>query len=305
MLRFSKFSDTRPCRLSVDIKDRKIEDRLDDAVLDGSDVDSLLADRVKRRDVFMSMTMSMLWEYIFTRYMFGLDQGQRQKLKLVEKQISEVGTSSFHCDDANNSPTKLIPGPQRAVALWRAVTLTLLSKRPAFKSQRQQDTEAVVQEIYSTLARLLPPPPHLQKQVVDSLRKVTTFAAELSIQMRTQKPEFIMLPPLKPEYDTNGDLLSKVTFNASLMNERSGEPTSNEELEAKEAVVRVVLFPLVVKKGDDDGEGEDEIVVCPAQVLVAKPGKDKKVVRVMSGAMDIDNPSSSRRSVASSMILPE
>jgi len=29
-------------------------------------------------------------------------------------------------------------------------------------------------------------------------------------------------------------------------------------------------------------------VVCPAQVLVAKPSKGKKVVRVISGAMDVD-----------------
>jgi hypothetical protein len=64
------------------------------------------------------------------------------------------------------------------------------------------------------------------------------------------------------------------------MNERSGDTVSNEELEAQKAVVRVVLFPLVVKKGDDRGEGDEEIVVCPAQVLVAKP---KKSARVFSG----------------------
>jgi hypothetical protein len=41
----------------------------------------------------------------------------------------------------------------------------------------------------------------------------------------------------------------------------------------------MVLFPLVVKRED----GED-IVVCPAQVLVAKPDppKAKKAVRVVS-----------------------
>lgn len=112
------------------------------------------------------------------------------------------------------------------------------------------------------------------------------LAVELSIEMRTQRAEYIMLPPLQPEYDTNGDLREKVKFNASLMNERSGETTSNDELEARGAIVKIVLFPLVVKKGDDFGEGEDEIVVCPAQVLVAGT-KNKKVVRVLSGAMSI------------------
>lgn len=157
--------------------------------------------------------------------------------------------------------------------------------------QRAQDTEAVVHEIYSTLSTLLPPPSHLQRQIQESLRNVMRLAVELSIEMRTQRAEYIMLPPLQPEYDTNGDLLAKVEFNASLMNERSGETTSNDELEAKKAIVKIVLFPLVVKKGDDFGEGEDEIVVCPAQVLVARP-REKKVVRMMSGAMSIDRPDS-------------
>ena len=114
-------------------------------------------------------------------------------------------------------------------------------------------------------------------------------AVDLSIEMRTQRAEYIMLPPLQPDYDVNGDLARKVYFNAQLMNERSGETTSNGELEAQKAVVRMVLFPLVVKKGNDDGEGDDEIVVCPAQVLVARP--DTKVKRVLSGdGMGIDHP---------------
>jgi chromosome segregation ATPase len=274
VLRFSKFSDTRQCRLSSEVASdqrldkstrEKIETRLDNSILDGSDVDMLLADRVKRRDVFMSVVMTMIWEYVFTRYLFGMDREQRQKLKSLEKTLSEVG-------------------PTRAVAQWRAITLTLLAKRDQFIQQRAQDTEAVVHEIYSTLATLLPPPTHLQRQIQESLRNVMRLAVELSIEMRTQRAEYIMLPPLQPEYDTNGDLIAKVTFNASLMNERSGETTSNDELEARGAVVKMVLFPLVVKKGDDLGEGEDEIVVCPAQVLIAKP-REKKVVRVLSGAM--------------------
>ncbi|KAF2201205.1 hypothetical protein GQ43DRAFT_44991 [Delitschia confertaspora ATCC 74209] len=292
VLRFSKFSDTRACRLSSEVASdpkidtatrEKIETRLDNAVLDGSDVDMLLADRVKRRDVFMSVVMTMIWEYVFTRYLFGMDREQRQKLKSLEKTLSEVG-------------------PTKAVAQWRAITLTLLSKRDAFVQQRAQDTEAVVHEIYSTLSTLLPPPSHLQKQILESLRNVMRLAVELSIEMRTQRAEYIMLPPLQPEYDTNGDLVAKVTFNASLMNERSGETDSNDELEARGAVVKIVLFPLVVKKGDDFGEGEDEIVVCPAQVLVVKPAANKKVVRVLSGAMDID--SRHGRSVAS-LVPPE
>lgn len=280
VLRFSKFSDTRACRLSSDVKDEKIETRLDNAILDGTDVDMLLADRVRRRDVFMSVVMTMIWEYVFTRYLFGMDREQRQKLKALEKTLTDVG-------------------PPRAVAQWRAITLTLLSKREPFQHQRSQDTEAVVQEIFGTLASLLPPPSHLADKIQESLRNVLRLAVDLSIEMRTQRAEYIMLPPLQPEYDTNGDLVRKVYFNSSLMNERSGETTSNEELESNRAVVKIVLFPLVVKKGDDFGEGEDEIVVCPAQVLTAKPARDRKVVRVLSGAMEIGDETGGRRSVQS------
>lgn len=251
VLRFSKFSDMRACRLTNEINNDKIIDRLDNAVLDGSDVDDYLADRVKRRDVFMSMTMTMIWEYIFTRYLFGMDREQRQKLKSLEKLLLEVG-------------------PPAAVNQWRATTLTLLSRREAFVQQRAQDTEAVVQAIFQTLSTILPPPSNLEEQIQVQLRRVIKVAVELSIEMRTQRAQYMMLPPLQPEYDANGDLAREVSFNAALMNERGGGEASNEELEKQRAVVQVVLFPLVVKQGDNEGAGEEEIVVCPAQVLVAR-----------------------------------
>nr|POF27663.1 hypothetical protein CFP56_71472 [Quercus suber] len=281
VLRFSKLSDNRVCRLSTELDNDRIEQRLDNAILDGSDVDRLLGDRVRRRDVFMSVVMTMAWEYVFTRYLFGMDREQRQKLKALEKILAEVG-------------------PPRAIAQWRATTLTLLCKRPDFGKQCQLDTEAVAHEIFAVLCSLLPPPSSSEQQLLVSLQKVMAIAVDLSIEMRTQRAEFIMLPPLQPEYDTNGELIRKVHFNASLMNERSGLFNSNEELERGRAVVKVVLFPLVVKKGDESGEGEEEIVVCPAQVLVQHDGgKGKKVVRVMSGAMEIDDARKSRQSLIS------
>ncbi|CAI4216728.1 unnamed protein product, partial [Parascedosporium putredinis] len=241
VLRFSKFSDMRACRLTGEINDEKIIDRLDNSILDGSDVDVYLQDRVRRRDVFMSMTMNMIWEFIFTRYLFGMDREQRQKLKSLEKHLTEIG-------------------PTHAVRLWRAVTLTLLSRRESFKRQRDLDTEAVVQAILETL----------------QLRRVMAEAVDLAIMMRTQRAEYMMLPPLQPEYNPDGELVETVTFNAALMNERGGDKsTTNEELQAQGSIVRVVLFPLVVRKGDDMGVGEDEIVVCPAQVLVARSSRRK------------------------------
>ncbi|KAM3089199.1 hypothetical protein ACMFMG_000807 [Clarireedia jacksonii] len=279
VLRFSKFSDMRACRLTSEINNDKTIDRLDNAILDGSDVDHYLADRVRRRDVFMSMTMTMIWEFIFTRYLFGMDREQRQKLKSLEKILTEVGPSS-------------------AVHQWRATTLTLLSKRESFARQKEQDTLAVVHAIMETLSEILPPPSHMEDQIEEQLKRVIREAVNLSIEMRTQRAEYMMLPPLQPEYDANGDLASKVSFNAALMNERSGDTISNEELEAQKAVVRVVLFPLVVKKGDDLGQGDEEIVVCPAQVLVAKPGRRSKGVRVFTPDQ-MDTESASNRSKTS------
>lgn len=267
VLRFSKFSDMRACRLTSEINNDKTIDRLDNAILDGSDVDTYLSDRVKRRDVFMSMTMAMVWEFIFTRYLFGMDREQRQKLKSLEKTLSEVG-------------------PPSAVHQWRATTLTLLAKRAAFETQKEQDTQAVVHAIIETLSEILPPPSNLESQIEEQLTRVMKAAVDLSIEMRCQRAEYMMLPPLQPEYDANGDPASKVTFNAALMNERSGDTVSNENLEAQKAVVRIVLFPLVVKKGDDHGDGDEEIVVCPAQVLVAKP---KKTVRLVQPGEGVDN----------------
>ncbi|KAI0176175.1 hypothetical protein GGR52DRAFT_348434 [Hypoxylon sp. FL1284] len=246
VLRFSKFSDMRACRLTNEINDEKIIDRLDNSVLDGSDVDDYLRDRVRRRDIFMSMTMNMIWEFVFTRYLFGMDREQRQKLKSLEK---------------------------------------LLLDRPAFGDQRNQDTEAVVQAVFQTLCMILPPPSNLEPQIQSQLRRVMREAVDLSIEMRTQRAEYMMLPPLQPEYDGNGDLVRTVSFNAQLMNERSGDSSmSNDNYEAQGAAVRTVLFPLVVKKGDDRGVGDEEIVICPAQVLVARPRHAPRMVTPSSEA---------------------
>ncbi|KAF2487242.1 hypothetical protein BDY17DRAFT_306655 [Neohortaea acidophila] len=279
--RFSKVSDDRKCRLSTDLKDDKAEARLDNTILDGSDVDKLLSDRIRRRDVFMSVVMTILWEYVFTRYLFGMDREQRKYLKDLEQSLHEVG-------------------PRRAVEQWRMITLRLLSQRPDHIEQRDRDTEAVTSAVFDLLCKLLPPPSNAVQQLQSSLQRVVAVAADLSVEMRCQRPRFIMLPPLQPEYDTHGDLVRQVFFNASLMNERSGTFSSNKELETSRAVVKIVLFPLVVKQGDDFGDGDGEVVVCPAQVLVhSDNGKGKRIVRVQSGAMEIDDPRQSLISLTS------
>ena len=250
VMRFSKFSDNRACRMLGDLED-PLSDMFDDAILDGTEADDLLQDRIKRRDVFMSVVMARIFEYIFARYLFGLDREHRKKLKELDQTLSEIG-------------------PQSAVQKWRSNTLSLLIKRPEYEQQREDDTEGVVNSILRTLAAVLPPKKDLIPQITDSLRRVVSSAVDLHIEMRLQRAEFQMLPPLKPEFDPDtGDIIHKVPFNATLMNERSGDVDSNESLQEDGAVVRMVLFPLVVKNGSS--EDDEPVVVCPAQVLSSTP----------------------------------
>ncbi|KAL8670866.1 MAG: hypothetical protein Q9168_004613, partial [Polycauliona sp. 1 TL-2023] len=173
VLRFSKFSDSRSCYLTPELSTSSSEktlDRIENSILDGTDPDIYLRDRIKRRDIFMSLTMTMIWEYIFTRYLFGADREQRQKLKSLEKLLADTPRNS-----------------KGAIHKWRATTLHLLSKRDAFVKQRDTDTEAVMHTIYETLSTILPPPSHLVPQIQTSLLKVLAKAVELSIEMRTQR----------------------------------------------------------------------------------------------------------------------
>ena len=259
--RFSKLSDNKRCFLASEIRDNAHRELFEDSMLDGSEVDDYLQDRHKRRDVFMSIIMTLTFRHVFARYLFGMDREHRQKLKTLDKTLQEVG-------------------PPSAVHKWRATTLTLLSKRPAFQSQRDTDSEAVVADIWATLSSALPPPPTSVQtaQCRESLRRVVNLAVDLSIDMRLQRAEYSMLPPPEPDFDPQtGDIRNRLHFNATSMNERSGTSTSNEELEEQGAWLRMVLFPLVVKITHE----EDNIVVCPAQVHVA-PMKKGKTVRVVS-----------------------
>ena len=89
VIRFSKFSDSKSCRSSYEIDDEKTVDRFDNAILDGTDLDRYISHRVRRRNVFTSVVMTMIWEYVFTRYMFGLNRESRQQLKALEKDFGE------------------------------------------------------------------------------------------------------------------------------------------------------------------------------------------------------------------------
>ncbi|RDK37648.1 hypothetical protein M752DRAFT_308545 [Aspergillus phoenicis ATCC 13157] len=239
-----------PC-LSLGELNEHIADRFRNAILDGSDVDGLLANPLYRKNTFISVTITMVWEFIFTRYLFGLERRIRSAIKRLEKELSQTL-------------------PQEAVHRWRATTLSLLAQDIELKEQQERDIEAISITIIDTLMSMLtvgrPHEPPLRNELHEVLRS----AVDLSFEMRTQLADYIMLPPLLPEYDIQRNFTNQIFFNSSLMHDQSGVYASDEEAETEHAVVRLVPFPLVVKKGDDQGRGDEEMIVYPAQVVVAE-----------------------------------
>lgn len=284
VLLFSKYSDAVECLTFKDVEDDKLTDLFDNAILDGSDVESYLQHRVRRRDVLMSVVMTMVWNLVFAPYMFGMDREHQQRLSDLEKQFLETGTLT-------------------AVRRWRATTLSLLSKSSSFAEQRKIEMEAVENLIYNTLRRILPPPSPPPRdetnKLRDSLHNVMLLAVTLSIEMRTQLAEYNVVRPLQAEYGDNGIVTRRIHFNEALMNERSALDSG-----AGEGSVRLFLFPLVVKE-HDDGEEEDDkhddkkedkgpMVIYPAQVLV-----NRAVVPKKQSSKSLDRKSSVQSSVPS------
>ncbi|GKU10149.1 unnamed protein product, partial [Fusarium langsethiae] len=251
-----------PDRLLSELENKKIVDRLDKTMLDGTDIELCLVDRWRRRDVFTSLIMTIIREYIFTCDSFGLNQDRREKLQNLEKELV---------------------GPPEAISKWRATTLTLLSHRDDLKRQRDIDAEAVADAIFQCLCAILLPYDDVQGHLQSELRKVVNEAADISVEMRAQKAEYVMLPPQFPEHNDDGDIVSFVDFDSSLMNACGGNSDmSYDELQAEALKVRICLFPAVIKKGGDDGIDEEENVIYPAQVLVASKSPGEKELSIIS-----------------------
>lgn len=250
--RFSKLSDNKKCRDLSQIRDDALRDMFEDSILDGGMVEDYLQHRQRRRDVFVSVAMTLMFKHIFTRYLFGMDREHRQKLKTLDKTLQDVG-------------------PPSAVHKWRATTLALLSKRPTFQSQRDEETNGVVDAIWDTLSAALTPPRTDQAtQCRESLRRVIDLAVDISIDMRLQRAEYSFLPPPEPQFDPDtGDVTQPLLFKSDSMTECSGTAAfSDQQLEAKEAYLRLVMFPLVFKSSGDEGV-DDGVVVFKAQVHAA------------------------------------
>jgi len=221
-------------------------------MLDDTGVRKLLKDKIKRELVLAAVVMRIIREALFTRYLFGLTAEERQKLKGLERHLAESG-------------------PPSAVNLWRVTTLTPLSQRPTFQDKRTQEAGTVVQDIVRALSGVLPQP--APARLVGELRAIVATAVQLSIEMRTQRAQYMVPAPPNPVYDNNGDNVSKAIFTRKTMKVRfEGVPVPREEdLERNRALVKLVVFPLVVQIGMQNGESYDEEkVVVPMDVCIVK-----------------------------------
>lgn len=255
--KFSRGSE-RSCLSLHRIADEWVRDRVEVVMLDDAGVRRLLKDKTKREVVLAAVVMRIIREAVFTRYLFGLTAEERQKLNGLERHLTESG-------------------PPSAVNLWRATTLTLLSQRPTFQDKRTQEAGTVVKDIVRALSGILPQPTQLPPGLVDELRAIVATAVQLSIEMRTQRAQYMVPAPPNPVYDNNGDNVSKVIFTRKTMKARSeGAPVPREEdLERERALVKLVVFPFVVQIGTQNGESYDEEkVVVPMDVCIARPGEN-------------------------------
>jgi len=198
--------------------------------------------------------MQMIWEFVFSRYLFGLEREQRLKLRDLEETLLEVGA-------------------REAVHQWRATTLTLLSQRPAFREKIIKDTRAVTDEILRHLRFILPPPPQYDSQAITTLTQIIAHAVELSLEMRTQRAEYVMRRAPGLEYDDNGEISKVVAFDANTMHALNLDDlhATDAILAGEKATVKMVLCPLIIRRGNEYGEHyEQEVVVQRMQVLAMR-----------------------------------
>ncbi|KAI5783084.1 hypothetical protein FPQ18DRAFT_248072, partial [Pyronema domesticum] len=251
---FSSFSAGRRCVHVHRITDEKVKDRFEQIMLDDRGVRRMLKDKDETRRILplTAIMMRLIWEFIFTRYLFGLETEERQKLLQLERMLSEATESS-----------------EGAVHQWRATTLTLLSQRETFRSRLTHEIENVLSDIMKHLNYLLPPPPQHMPTALSSLRSLLKRAVTLAIEMRTQRAEYVMVRAPLPEYNDAGEVANLVPFKAEQMCCYGGDGLmSDYDLEKDLAHVKLVLFPRIVRRGNEYGEEYDSEVVVSKMVCL-------------------------------------
>ncbi|KAI5785782.1 hypothetical protein EDC01DRAFT_600985, partial [Geopyxis carbonaria] len=253
------FQSVQDCcvRFSSYSADRKWEilhNLIAHVMLVDQEVRTMLMNETNRSMVFTAILMRLIWERIFDQYLFGLENSESQKLFSIEKNLAEVGNPA-------------------TVQQWRATTLNILSRRPSFRSQVTQKIVPAVEDIMGKLKGLLRPPENDILQIKKSLQPILTHAVDLAIEMRTHRAEYLMIKPPCAVRDTQGKVISNTIGFSSIRMQAVNAPTfTGADLEREGASIAIVLFPLVIRRGNEFGEDYDsETIIKHMQVFVNIP----------------------------------
>lgn len=89
--KFSGLSERKDCVSLHRLTDDWIRDRVESIILEDRGVRRLLKDRNRRHEVFTAIVMRIIRDSVFSRYLFGLDAEERQKLLSLEKTLEKSG----------------------------------------------------------------------------------------------------------------------------------------------------------------------------------------------------------------------
>ncbi|CAG8957514.1 hypothetical protein HYFRA_00010380, partial [Hymenoscyphus fraxineus] len=185
-----------------------------------------------------SLVSRLLVDNIFTSYFVGISPDRAEELKKMEHFLRDYG-------------------PEESINQWRSTTLSLLRKStPALLAPQ---TNALIATITTKLNDLLSSVSNSQPSESrdSSLRTLLISAIELSRLLRSQKAVFSVNMPVLEEHQ-------RTMFESGEMEDVGGE--DEEELIQRE--IRCVVFPGIVKWGDECGErGWLRNVVVKVKVL--------------------------------------
>lgn len=116
---FSRYSAGRRCVHVHRVTDDEIKERFEQVMLDDRGVRRLLKDRDESRRVpaFTAIMMRLIWEFVFTRYLFGLEVEERHKLLSLERTLLEVGMYLHSLVIIHHSPADTLRRSRRGPSM--------------------------------------------------------------------------------------------------------------------------------------------------------------------------------------------
>lgn len=190
--------------------------------------------------LIQSIISRLLVNSIFQEYFVGLPKTRSEELKSMEDYLNEFG-------------------PVESMNQWRSTTLAILRKEAA--QTLQKETAALVDSIVRSVNSIVGSISDAQASETrdQSLRALINSAIDLSRLLRVQKAVFsIIMPSIEGHQRT--------MFDSESMEDIGGE----DEDTLNEREIRCVIFPGIIKAGDENGErGHLRNVVAKIRVLCA------------------------------------